>query len=1168
MHAHRFRVLTALAGALALSLVFSCTKASGGDPSVITHTAPLGEQPEGVPVQISVGVTDTDGVQTVALYYQAPHAGTWNSVILTQGASANTYTGEIPGTAVVAPSVSYYFEATDAGGDKTTLPADAPATWFSVTVGGGNGADTKGPTISHVPVVNGRTMGSEVMVSATVTDATGVGTVTCYYRAQGNTDWSSMVMTSQGNDKYAATFPITVIVPEAVEYYLEAVDTAPGQNRSTLPMTAPDDIYTFTVSHGDETPPIITHTPIANGQPEGRPAAVVARIEDLSIPLARAEVMYRTHGTTTWTTLTMTQASGSNTWSAIIPADAATTAGVDYRIEAEDGAPLGNVGYAPGPSADEFYTFTTAPETCVVPPLASESFEAGIFPGWWRTSNANVDCEWTVDDSYAHDGAYSAYHPGYGDDCDDRLILPCLDLTGITDGLVIDFWQWQSSVSGDDIHTLEWAENNPAGTYTAVGAALPYESSSYSWGYRKVTIPPGAPMLGKSKVYLSFRYQGDYATGWDYGWALDEIRVRQPGPAIELSHITASPNPVVSPTADVTLNVTLRNTGDGPSSALTGTLSTTDTGITISTATAAFPGVPAGGETTSATPFHLAIAAGHANGEAPLKLTATDGTHTYNIDIKLYIGPRAQAHIVLVTSSSTWESDTELYLGYGATPETPTWISSQIPYVASDPDTTGTFTYDVDLSAQVAHLPPTMAEPWFLKAVHKYSGTMNITAFSISYGATSYSALGLPWNVPGGSSSTPKIGYLLLPEPPRFVVDALVTTPTTLAPNTPNATLAITVRNLGSATQGTLTGVLTLKAPTTTADVTGLTPTTGVQFAAGPVGNNSTATGASTWSFGVTSAHNDGSPLNFNLHLTDATSGLTWDVPVKVDVPWPGISVVEWGGATATWDSDGVPDPPATGEGAYGLILVVENTGSLATAGPVHATLAINAASTGKATIASTQMTFGNAALAAGARITSTNSVDLTLTSSAAVHDTIKVDATFTDGTNTWVRTINIPVYAHAGDDPKDSTYGSTGTHDLRFQLFHCDNTTLDVRLIGWANESAESKATSLIIAHPNTGAVLRLATSSGTISAYKLNAAGTGWESTTTPPSLTITPATGSTAYLTFRVSLADIASYIDGSTKRVRLGAQEDSYSSAYDYLPNAWSNMSPSSLSLVSW
>jgi len=222
MHAHSLRGLVALvAGALVLSVAPACTNAGGGNEGpVINHVQVSGEQPAGQPVAIEAQVTDTDGVESVAVYYQAPHAGAWNSAVLTMHATlASTYDGEIPGAAIVAPTVSYYLEAKDRQGTTTRLPANAPTTWFTITVAG-SGGDQDGPTVSHVKIADGRPMGSTVTASAKVTDVTGVGSVVCRYRAQGATEWTPLTMTTQGNDTYQANFPPAAIVPEAVEYYL------------------------------------------------------------------------------------------------------------------------------------------------------------------------------------------------------------------------------------------------------------------------------------------------------------------------------------------------------------------------------------------------------------------------------------------------------------------------------------------------------------------------------------------------------------------------------------------------------------------------------------------------------------------------------------------------------------------------------------------------------------------------------------------------------------------------------------------------------------------------------------------------------------------------------------------------------------------------------------
>ena len=88
-------------------------------------------------------------------------------------------------------------------------------------------------------------------------------------------------------------------------------------------------------------------------------------------------------------------------------------------------------------------------------------------------------------------------------------------------------------------------------------------------------------------------------------------------------------------------------------------------------------------------------------------------------------------------------------------------------------------------------------------------------------------------------------------------------------------------------------------------------------------------------------------------------------------------------------------------------------------------------------------------------------------------------------------------------------------------------------------------------------------------MSAYTLNGSG-GWDAlASVPASWTVTPALGSTAYFEFRVALSDLTGYVDTATRQVRLGAQEETTYSTYDYLPDAWGvSRAPGDLILVGW
>ena len=125
-------------------------------------------------------------------------------------------------------------------GGEADGPADGP--------GQEDGGDLQGPVIAHVVIANGRPAGSSVTVTASASDYSGIAAVTCYYRGRGATSWIPMSLALQSGSKYGGTFPAQAVAPPAVEYYLEATDASPRQNRSFLPINAPDAFFTFTVT--------------------------------------------------------------------------------------------------------------------------------------------------------------------------------------------------------------------------------------------------------------------------------------------------------------------------------------------------------------------------------------------------------------------------------------------------------------------------------------------------------------------------------------------------------------------------------------------------------------------------------------------------------------------------------------------------------------------------------------------------------------------------------------------------------------------------------------------------------------------------------------------------------------------------------------------------------
>lgn len=82
--------------------------------------------------------------------------------------------------------------------------------------------DTMALDIYHSPVYHAFT-GSNLVISATVTNNVGIKEAKVYYRVKGQTEWNSKKMTNV-NDKYSVAIDAKYITVEGLEYYIEATD--------------------------------------------------------------------------------------------------------------------------------------------------------------------------------------------------------------------------------------------------------------------------------------------------------------------------------------------------------------------------------------------------------------------------------------------------------------------------------------------------------------------------------------------------------------------------------------------------------------------------------------------------------------------------------------------------------------------------------------------------------------------------------------------------------------------------------------------------------------------------------------------------------------------------------------------------------------------------------
>ncbi|MCK6506829.1 hypothetical protein L6R53_26235 [Myxococcota bacterium] len=142
--------------ALALTLMLACDGGNtgvGGDGTTddsgdtgpvvdeacptITHTPIEAAMPLGEPIDVSaVVVDDLSGVFVVKLYYKQETTTTWDDVGMTLSGT-DTYTAQMPGSAVGSGGMDYYIQAVDIDQNGCTLPLDGESDPFHFRVTAG-----------------------------------------------------------------------------------------------------------------------------------------------------------------------------------------------------------------------------------------------------------------------------------------------------------------------------------------------------------------------------------------------------------------------------------------------------------------------------------------------------------------------------------------------------------------------------------------------------------------------------------------------------------------------------------------------------------------------------------------------------------------------------------------------------------------------------------------------------------------------------------------------------------------------------------------------------------------------------------------------------------------------------------------------------------------------
>jgi hypothetical protein len=104
----------------------SSTLVYDAEPPKISYPNPVIVGPLGAPATVAPTVTDNVGVVEVALFYRISGGGEYKEIKMAKATSGDTYSGVIPGEAVVEAGVEYYIQAKDGDGNLATWPANPP----------------------------------------------------------------------------------------------------------------------------------------------------------------------------------------------------------------------------------------------------------------------------------------------------------------------------------------------------------------------------------------------------------------------------------------------------------------------------------------------------------------------------------------------------------------------------------------------------------------------------------------------------------------------------------------------------------------------------------------------------------------------------------------------------------------------------------------------------------------------------------------------------------------------------------------------------------------------------------------------------------------------------------------------------------------------------------
>jgi hypothetical protein len=107
--------------------------------------------------------------------------------------------------------------------------------------------DLECPNIESIPVSSPQIIGTDVLVTANITDDSDVLTARLYYKLETSITWKDETMKASGNSWEAVIPAADVVNAAGMHYYVWAQDASPALNSCTLPNDGEEGPFHFTL---------------------------------------------------------------------------------------------------------------------------------------------------------------------------------------------------------------------------------------------------------------------------------------------------------------------------------------------------------------------------------------------------------------------------------------------------------------------------------------------------------------------------------------------------------------------------------------------------------------------------------------------------------------------------------------------------------------------------------------------------------------------------------------------------------------------------------------------------------------------------------------------------------------------------------------------------------